>query len=408
MMPGDVMRLRFGSVALCLCLAALPAVAQQADPWVDADLAQVQAASDQGIAAAQYALARRLEVGDGVLQNYALAAEWFARAAKQGNAAAAHRLGQYYFAGLGVDQNRDAALAWLEAAAETGAAQYLYDLGVALETGTEAGKDLTRAAEVYQKAADLGHAEAQVSLGVLYQNGKGVPKDLDRARTLYEGPAEAGHARAQNNLGLLYVRGEGVPQDYNRAFSLFEAASDQGLAVALRNLGVMYENGFGVAVDEALAHELYRRAARDGKAPGDADAIPAVVFDPRLAAPDTSEEGLKRLQNGVRAGDPVALFTAGWLLMQDEGAGYAEFRQAAGLFHASALAGNAAAMTNLALLYFDGRVVPQDYALGYMWLVLAGTAGFPPALDLSATLASRMTPGQIAEAQQMAQARAGR
>lgn len=394
---------------LSFCLLGAPGAlwAQQGNGWTGADLAQLQAASDQGVPEAQYALAMRVEHGDGVLQNYALAAEWLARAAKQGHSASANRLGQYFHAGLGVEQNREAAIQWLEQAAETGEAQYLYDLAVVLEEGPEGVADPARAAELYQTAADLGLLDAMVSLGVLYQNGNGVEQDFSRAKALYEGPAEQGHARAQNNLGLLYVRGEGVPQDYARAFELFDAAAAKGLKVAMGNLGVMYENGFGVATDEKRAAELYRLAARDGQEIDSDGGVPRSVFDPRLVAPDTSPDGMARLQNGVRAGDPLAMYTAGWLIMQDPEPGQEGLLQAAQLFRASARAGNPAAMANLGLMYFDGRAVPQDFALGYMWLVLAGTAGFTQALDLSAVLASRMTPGQISEAQQMAEARAG-
>ncbi|WP_425099662.1 tetratricopeptide repeat protein [Tropicibacter sp. S64] len=393
------------ALALCLVLGGA-ATAQQQDAWQGADFATLQAAADQGTVQAQVALAQRLEAGEGVLQNYALAAEWYARAAGQGSAAAANRLGQYYFAGLGVEQSRATALQWLGTAAATGEAQFLYDYGAALEAGPDG--DPAAAAAAYEKAAALGHPEAQVSLGVLFQNGSGVPKDLARAKELYEGPAEAGLARAQNNLGLLYVRGEGIPQDYDRAFALLEAAAGQGLPVAIRNLGVMYENGFGVVADETVAHDLYRRAALAAEAPGAEGGVPTAVYDPRLLPPDTSEEGLKRLQNGLRAGDPLALFTAGWLLTQEEGAGYPELRQAAAFFHAAAQAGSPAAMTNLGLMYFEGRVVPQDFAVGYMWLVLAGTAGFGEARDLGARFAEQMTPGQIAEGQTLAERWAGR
>ncbi|WGW05907.1 SEL1-like repeat protein [Tropicibacter oceani] len=393
------------ALGLCLCLIPATGLAQQADGWAGADLAGLQSASDQGNPDAQFALADRLHNGDGVLQNYALAAEWLARAAHQGHAAAANRLGQYFHAGLGVEQDRDTALTWLEQAAQTGQAQYLFDLAAVLENGPDGQADPARAAQLYGQAMDLGFGAAAVSLGVLYQHGTGVEKDAARAKTLYEGPATQGDARAQNNLGLLYVRGEGVPQDYDRAFALFTAAAEQGLKVAMGNLGVMYENGFGVAVDEARAAELYRLAARDGQRLDGDGGLPKTVFDPRLVPPDTSPEGLNRLQNGVRAGDPLALFTAGWLILQSDDPGLDDLRQAAGLFRAASEAGNPAAMANLGLMYFEGRALPQDYALGYMWLVLAGTAGFQQALDLSASLSGRMTQAQIAEAQQMAQTR---
>lgn len=399
--------------ALMLGTALLPAAApaqtaaaagHQQD-WQAADLAQLAEAARGGVAAAQYALALRLQTGTGVLQNFTQAAAWMARAAEQGHAAAQNRLGQYYHTGLGVAQDSAAALRWLEQAAAGGEPQHLFDLAAVLE---QQPGGAARAAEFYRQAADQGHADAAVSLGVLYQAGTGVAQDLALAQQLYEGAAGAGHARGQNNLGLMFVRGEGVVQDYARAAALFQAAAEQGLPVAMGNLGVMYENGFGVALDESLAAELYRRAGRGGGTGGErlAAQMPGAVFDARLQPPGQDPEALARLRSGVQGGDPLAQFLLAWLTLQQPEPGPEGRRQAARLLAASAAAGYPAAMGNLALMYFDGRGLPQDYVLGYMWLVLAGSAGLPEAPGLSAELALRMTPGQLAEAQALAQERA--
>ncbi|MCB4457277.1 SEL1-like repeat protein [Leisingera sp. McT4-56] len=398
------------SVLAGLWLSALlcgGAAAAEDGPWQAAPLAELQQAADAGGAAAQYALAVRLEEGSGILQSFTLAAEWLARAAAQGHAGAQNRLGQYYHEGLGVERDPETALRWLEQAAADGQPQYLFDLAAVLEQQPGGG---ARAAALYQRAAEAGHRDAAVSLGVLYQNGTGVAQDLERARRLYEGPAAAGHPRAQNNLGLMHVRGEGAVQDYGRAAELFRAAAAQGLRVAMGNLGVMYENGFGVAVDEARAAELYRQAGQGG-APGAAgQALPASVYDPRLLPPGTGPEELEQLRSGARAGDPVAQFMLAWLYLQPEPdtVPTPQLQEAARLLGASARAGYPAAMANLGLMYFEGRALPQDYVLGYMWLVLAGTAGFDAAPQLGAALSPRMTAAQIAEAQMMAAARAAR
>jgi TPR repeat protein len=390
-------------------LLPVPAAAQSAGDWEAAPQAQLEAAAEAGTAGAQYALALRLEEGRGLVQNYRLAVEWFARAAEQGHVAAQGRLGQYYHHGLGVEKDRDTAIHWLERAAASGQAQALFDLAAVVEQGPEGRGDPARAGDLYRRAMEQGHDEAAVSLGVLYQNGRGVAQDLARARSLYEGPAAAGNARAQNNLGLMYVRGEGVPQDYARAADLFQSAAEQGLAVAIGNLATMYENGFGVPLDEVRAAELNRQAGRSGdQVAGEAagpDLRPGSVFDTRLLPPDTGAESLQQLQSGARAGDPLAEFLLGWLLLQEGREDYARHRQAATLLRRAAEAGYPAAQANLGLMYFEGRALPQDYVLGYMWLVLAGSAGLAEARALSAALLPQMTPEQIIEAQELAEAR---
>ncbi len=362
---------------------------------------------DDSSAEAVFSRANRHHDGDGVLQNFATAAGLYEQAADLGHAGAQNRLGQYYHSGLGVAQNQQTALHWLMAAADQGDPQYIFDLASALEQGANGSSDPTRAAEHYQQAATKGHADAAVSLGVLYQNGTGVDQDFTRAHDLYRGPAGEGHARAQNNLGLLYVRGTGAAQDYERAATLFAAAAEQGLATAMTNLSVMYGNGFGVAQSDELAAEWERLASQQRQAQGFAAASPDAAlcqFDPRLSPPPDDPAAAAQQQRAAKGGDPVAQFLLGWQLCSYPEASATDLRQAVGWFKAAATAGHGPSMINLGWLYLQGRGVPQDYMLGYMWLTLAQSVGQPLALENSAALRQKMTPAQINEAQQRAAA----
>jgi uncharacterized protein len=66
--------------------------------------------------------------------------------------------------------------------------------------------------------------------------------------------------------------------------------------------------------------------------------------------------------------------------------------------------GNAAAQLNLGLMYAKGLGVPQDFVQAYMWLNLSGAHNGDAAHNRD-TLAARMTPAQIAEAQKLARER---
>lgn len=390
-----VFRTSLWLLAMLLVFDTAPLSAQGA---IDQDQAAAQAGQPQ----AQFALGLRYRHGDGVLQNFTTAVDWFAKAAQQGHAPAQNRLAQHLFEGLGISQDQNTALIWFEKAAQSGQAEFQYDYATALQAIAQSPQDLQRAVQMYQRAADQGHQDAMVSLAVMYQNGLGVEKDMQRALSLYEGPAEAGHARAQNNLGLLYVRGEGVQQDYARAAALFQKAVDQGLRVAMTNLGVMYENGFGVPLDEALAHELYRKGGR-GEEAKTGPAFP--LYDPRLLPPDTSPEGIKQISNGAIAGDPVSQFQMAWLLLGQSNPAFADQARAARLMQLAADQGLASAMTNLGWMYFEGIALPQDFVLGHMWLVLASSAGDRNAEQLNARLSAGMLADQINEAQSQAQKR---
>ena len=58
--------------------------------------------------------------GQGVPQDYALAVEWFRKAAKQGNAVAQSALGAAYDQGQGVPQDYAQAAVWYRKAAKQG------------------------------------------------------------------------------------------------------------------------------------------------------------------------------------------------------------------------------------------------------------------------------------------------
>ncbi|MDB2407672.1 sel1 repeat family protein [Jannaschia sp.] len=370
---------------LALCLAG--------GAWAQDSLAELERAAEAGAAPAQRALAERLIAGDGLLPDYGRAADLLRQAAEQGDAAAQNRLGQMLHAGLGVAPDPEGASRWLAAAAESGVPAHLYDYAAVLEAS-----DPTAAATLYERAADAGFVAAETSLGVLLQEGRGVARDAVAARARYESAAKAGDMRAANNLGLLLVRGDGVAQDYERAAALFARAAEAGSRQGMTNLAVMYENGFGVPMDEARAAALYRLGASGAVSAG---ADPGWIPDPRLAplSPE-SEAGLAR---SAEAGDPVAEFQFALLLAQEDD--FPALRRAASLLTAAAEAGYGPAMANLARLYFLGQGVPQDFVLGHMWLLLAQRAGVDTTA-LTLAFGARATSEQVAEAQDLAQAKA--
>ena len=76
--------------------------------------------------------------------------------------------------------------------------------------------------------------------------------------------------------------------------------------------------------------------------------------------------------------------------------------EAAKWFRKAAEQGAIFAQLSLASLYERGEGVPQDFALAHVWLNLAAGQGQPAAKTELGRLASKMTSGQIAEAQRLA------
>ncbi len=97
----------------------------------------------------------------GAKQDYALAAQWWQRAADQGHKRAQASLGFCYAHGEGVKM------------------------------------DKSRAVQLYQLAADQGLAIAQYNLGLCYRDGTGVAVNSAKATTLFRASSDQGHEHAK-------------------------------------------------------------------------------------------------------------------------------------------------------------------------------------------------------------------
>ncbi|SER01900.1 Sel1 repeat-containing protein [Amphritea atlantica] len=194
----------------------------------------------------------------------------------------------------------------------------LYALGV--ESGTP---DWQKVVEWLTISAAGDHAEAAYNLAIAYQKGKGTEIDLQQSINYYTQSAELGNAKAMRNLALLYEKGEGVPQDIHQAFTLYQRSAEAGLSDSQLKTGLMLLQGEGVAKDPAAARPWIEQSAA--------------------------------------AGNDKAQLALGVLLIDfDPGSAIEWYRQAV-------YSGNAYAAHNLALIYSQGRVVPQDLlqALAY-------------------------------------------
>lgn len=212
--------------------------------------APVLAGIDEGWAA--------LEAGD-----YETALREFAPLAAAGDADAQNGIGDMYFAGQGVPQDFVIAAMWYRRAADQGLAWGQQNLGWMYESGTGLPQDYTQAAHWFGLAAKQGLGWGQYSLANLYREGHGVPQNFAAAARLYQLAADQSVSWAQLNLGELYEAGEGVPQDSGKALELYRLAAAQGLAEAEANIAALAEtsdtepeHGTSPAVETAVAQEI--------------------------------------------------------------------------------------------------------------------------------------------------------
>ena len=95
----------------------------------------VQGLAEQGDAEAQFDLGWMYDIGEGVHQDYAKAAQWYMKSANQGFPEAQYNLGVMYREGEGVPQNYAEAIKWYTKAANQGFPEAEYNLGLMYTQG---------------------------------------------------------------------------------------------------------------------------------------------------------------------------------------------------------------------------------------------------------------------------------
>ena len=175
--------------------------------------------------------------------------------------------------------------------------------------------------------------------------------------------ATQGYVLAQHSLGVMLSKGNGVPVDHHEAIRWYRKAADQGYSASQYNLGFKYYHGEGVAQDYHEALHWYRLAAAQG--------VP-----------------LAQQQLGM---------------MYTKGTGVAQnYEEALQWYRLAADQGEKTAMFNVGVHYQYGLGIAKDLVQAHKWYHLCALAGFDEGARWRETVAQRMTPAQIADAQQLA------
>ncbi len=195
---------------------------------------------DNGYADAQFYLGLMYERGDGVLQNYDTAIEWYRKAADQKNAEAQNNLGKIYKT---VKKEYKEAVKWLTKAANQGNARGQNNLGFMHNQNLGVDKqDNQEAFEWYIKAAEQGLASAQNNIGYMYSEGlvNGNSNPEEAVKWLRQS-AKQGDEAGQYNLACMYQNGRGVAQSNTHAYKWFYIADKNGDEVAKNKLDELHQ-----------------------------------------------------------------------------------------------------------------------------------------------------------------------
>jgi TPR repeat protein len=175
------------------------------------------------------------------------------------------------------------------------------------------------------------------------------------------GAAKAGDVEDCRNAEAL------LKANPSRAVSACRRLADQGDAHAQFALGFMYDRGYGVQQDYAEAMRWYHKAA---------------------------DQGLATAQFST-----AFMYNRGYGVQRDYDEAMRWYRKAADQ-------GDAGAQYNVAFMYATGRGVRMDLVQAYMWFDLAGRSATPGhqgyAIQYRDSIASKMTPDQIATAKKLA------
>lgn len=152
--------------------------------------------------------------------------------------------------------------------------------------------------------------------------------------------------------------------DHQAALGKFEPLAAKGVSVAQLYLGRIYVQGRGLQPDYEKAMSWTRKAVE---------------------------------RNNVEAQNFL-----GFLYYYGLGAPQ-DYREAMSWYRRAAERGNAKAQASLGSMFANGQAVPQDLVIAYKWFKLAAALGEADALVKLKATEAQMAPGQIEEAEALAQ-----
>jgi len=191
--------------------------------------------------------------------------------------------------------------------------------------------------------------------------------------------------------------------DYALAAKEFLVDATQGNAVAQYNLGILYHEGHGVPRDFNEAVRWFRLAAEQGAAPGASDAqfLLAWSYEEGAGVPKDYKEAARWYRQAADHGQPFAQTNLGLAYVNGRGV-ERDPAEAAELLRKAASRNYPPSLFSLGELYERGFGVPQDYVQAHMWFNLAASRGDGNGAKYRDTVAGKMPPADVAEAQRLA------
>ncbi len=219
--------------------------------------------ADPTDAAAMTLLGELLELGQGMRQEPAKAAQWYELAARLGDRNAIFALGMMRLEGRGVPRDEAIARALLRQAADKGHGPAAFNLSLPLLL-TGKPDDLAEAVRLLRVAAAQEVGDAQHALAVLMLDGRGVPQDIEGGADMMARAAANGSLAGEVEFALLQFTGRGVGRDERAAARGFARAAQRGNAIAQNRLARIMLQGRWLPRDPVQAMGWHLSAKAQG------------------------------------------------------------------------------------------------------------------------------------------------
>lgn len=178
------------------------------------------------------------------------------------SAAAAYVLGRLYYDGTGVEKDFAIAKQYFEKAAQARFPKAVFWMGIIYGRGHGAPADAVKSREYYRQAMELGDNDAKNNLAIYLFDGRGGPADKPLAVSLYQQAADGGNNYAFFALAHIYETGNSVSADPVKAAALYATAANRGFYPAHGALAALYARGLGVPHNAVYAAMHFLLATR--------------------------------------------------------------------------------------------------------------------------------------------------
>jgi len=213
----------------------------------------------EGVARAQNNIGACFAEGLGIPRNREMALKWLTLAATAGDPVGQRNYAAFHMQGVtGSDPDYALAAQYYQKAAEQGDPTAQDMLSWMLIEGEVIATDYVEARRLAELAAAQGNAASMTRLGMILHNALGVERDAKAAADWWRKAATRGDADGQAMLGAAYHLGSGVARDPVEAFAWLTRARNGGSPLA----GQFFE-----AVRQALSREEIADAERRAAAP---------------------------------------------------------------------------------------------------------------------------------------------